>query len=128
MEHGQTSGVAIEGTGERVGAAPDGRLAERGYQADLASDDQAGGQALIPALLAFTIAVIGMDALFDQTMPDQVGVIGLTGAVAAPFLRPFEALMGTDGGFRTACVAVATYAVATILILRALRRAERQPA
>jgi hypothetical protein len=69
-----------------------------------------------------------MDALFDQTMPDQFGVIGLTDAIAAPFLRPFEALMGSDGGFRTACVAAATYGLATILILQALRRAERRPA
>jgi predicted MFS family arabinose efflux permease len=57
-------------------------------------------------------------------MPARDGVIGLTDAVAAPFLRPFQAVMGADGGWRTACAAVATYAVAAVLVLRALRRAE----
>jgi hypothetical protein len=130
MERGRTRGATIGEADERVAAGLDDRSrgpggdGDDGVEGDVVRDDRSGGSALVLGLSAFTVAIIGMDALFDSAMLDQQGVIGLTDAVAAPFLRPFEALMGTDGGWRTACAAAATYAFAAILILRALRRAE----
>jgi hypothetical protein len=109
MEQGQTSGVAID---------------ERPDPLEGATDDRSGGHALIPGMLAFTLALIGMDAFFDRSMPEPSGVIGLTDAVAAAFLRPFEAVMGPGAGWLTAAAAAGAYTAAALVALWALRRAE----
>ena len=86
-----------------------------------------GGRALVRAMFAFTVSVIALHALFDRVLTTDTGLVGLADALARPFMRPFAALMGPAGGWRTTAIAIATYSVAAVLMLRALRRAERLP-
>ena len=112
-------GVAVERAVEAGHGGPAGDRVEAG------ADGWYGGRPLVRALCAFTVAMIGLHALFDRVMTTDTGLVGLADALARPFLRPFAALMGPTGGWRTAAIAIATYTIATALLLRALRRAER---
>ena len=96
-----------------------------GVAADRGADAWYGGRPLVRALFVFTVTVIALHTLFDQTATTDSGLIGLADALARPFLRPFAALLGPGGGWRTAALAIASYSLATFLVLRALRHAER---
>ena len=123
MAEGRTSAVADRDVaGREVPTRADEPAVTGG------SDDRLGGRTLIPALTAFTVILIGMDALFDRTLIASgaalSGVIGLTDAVAASFVRPFALLTGSIDGWGTAVVAIAGYSAVAALALRALRRLE----
>jgi hypothetical protein len=127
-------GVPGQGGGSVVGREAGGVAVERGAEAGLGgqagerpgagADGWYGGRPLVMGLFAFTIAVIALHTLFDRVMTTDTGLVGLGDALARPFLRPFAALMGPTAGWHTSAVAVAIYTIATLLILRALRRAE----
>jgi hypothetical protein len=112
-------GVAVEQGAET------GRGGAAGDRTEAGADGWYGGRPLVRALFTGMVTVIALHGLFDRIMTTDTGLVGLADALARPFLRPFAALMGPSGGWRTIALALVTYTVATVFLLRALRRAER---